>query len=239
MLLCGPALDTNESAASLDMLRQVTLSNAAKFVVTTAKFDAQDIAKSVNVQSDYPREPAYLQTILNWSEIGDLADPRFRDGYDLYCLQRILARQKRFDYAVMLRGSAPATFEARWPELQRAVEGRLFLTLDEEPAIDSTAARLPTFLIDLREAVNDFAANSWGDLRDERVGAFLDAAWQLYLTGAVYGLTAYSLDRALSIALDSIELEASLREQRPTTELQESGETLDGSDEHLIDEPAE
>jgi hypothetical protein len=224
MLLCGPALDTNESAASLDMLRQVTLSNAAKFVVTTAKFDAQDIAKSVNVQADYPREPAYLQTILNWSEIGDLADPRFRDGYDLYCLQRILARQKRFDYAVMLRGSAPATFEARWPELQRAVEGRLFLTLDEEPAIDSTAVRLPTFLI---------------DLRDERVGAFLDAAWQLYLTGAVYGLTAYSLDRALSIALDSIELEASLREQRPTTELQESGETLDGSDEHLIDEPAE
>jgi hypothetical protein len=224
MLLCGPALDTNESAASLDMLRQVTLSNAAKFVVTTAKFDAQDIAKSVNVQADNPREPAYLQTILNWSEIGDLADPRFRDGYDLYCLQRILARQKRFDYAVMLRGSAPATFEARWPELQRAVEGRLFLTLDEEPAIDSTAARLPTFLI---------------DLRDERVGAFLDAAWQLYLTGAVYGLTAYSLERALSIALDSIELEASLREQRPTTELQESGETLDGSDEHLIDEPAE
>jgi hypothetical protein len=222
LLLCGPALDANESAASLDVLRQITLPDAAKFVVATAKFDAQGVAKSVNVQSDYPGEPPYLETLLRWSGTGDLADPRFRDGYDLYCLRRILARQRGFDFAVMLRGGA-ATFEARWPELQRSVEGRLFLTFDEEGGIDSTAAPVSSFLI---------------DLRDERAGAFLDAGWQLYVTGAVYGLTAYSLGGALSIALDAVQLERSLREPKtgPAADLEESADILaDAKDEYLID----
>ena len=225
ILLCGPALDARESAASLELLRQITVPNAAKFVVTTAKFDAQDVAKSVNVQSDYPAEPAYLQTLLNWSEIGDPGDPRFRDGYDLYCLRRILARHKRFDYAVMLRGAAH-TVETRWPELQRSLEDRLFLIVGEEPPSNSTAARLPTFVI---------------NLRDERVDAFLDAASQLYLTGAVYGLTAYSLDTALSIALDSVQLEASLRAEaeEPAADLEGAATSADANDTRLIGEPTE
>ena len=94
ILLCGPALDAEESAVSLEVLRQVALPGAAKFLVTTGKFDTEGAAKGFNVEADYPAEPAYLQTLLRWSAAGGLDDPRFRDGYDLYCLGRILARHR-------------------------------------------------------------------------------------------------------------------------------------------------
>ena len=226
ILLCGPALDADESAVLLDVLRQVTLPNATKFVATTAKFDAQGVAKTVNVESDYPAELAYLHTLRKWSQIFDVADPRFRDGYDLYCLRRILARQRGSDYAMVLRG-AVAPLEARWPQLQRAVEGSLFVTFDERSAVGSSAAPTASFLI---------------DLRDERVGAFLDAAMQKYLTGAVYGLTDYSLNRVLSIALASIQLERSVRDrhEQAIVDPQISADTsADAKDEDLVDGEAE
>lgn len=226
ILLCGPALDAEESAASLDMLRQVTFPNAVKFVVTTAKFDAQGVAKCVNVQSDYPAELALLETMLRWSEVGDRGDPRFRDAYDLYCLRRILARHKKgFDYAVVLRGAA-ANFDERWPELQRSIEGGLFLTFGDASGIDGASAQVRSFLV---------------DLGDDRLGAFLEAAWQLFLTGAIYGLANYSLDTAFRIALDSVELGRSVQhaDARPAAD-SEGGCTLaDANDENLVDNQAE
>lgn len=191
ILLCGPALDAAESAASLEMLRQVALPGAAKFLVTTGKFDTEGAAKGFNVEADYPAEPAYLQTLLRWSEAGGLDDPRFRDGYDLYCLRRILARHGPFDFAVLLRGDA-ASFEASWPELGKHVDGRLYLTFGDEAS--------PSLLV---------------DIQDVRSAAFLDTAWQLYVTGAVYGIDGYALDGALDLALEAIEPGRSLRKRTP------------------------
>jgi hypothetical protein len=196
VLLCGPALDAKESAASLDILRQVTLPSAAKFVVTTGKFDAGGAAKTVNVDADYPPDPAYLLTLLRWAEISELADPRFRDGYDLYCLRRILARFKTFDYAVVLREGADRLQE-RWPDLQRGVGGRLFLTLEKRSPADHMMSTGPSIVI---------------DLKDDRTPAFLEAVSELYRTGAVYGMEAYTLEGALSAALDVIELQQVFRQ---------------------------
>lgn len=173
------------------MLRRVELPGAAKFLVTTGKFDAEGVAKGFNVEADYPPEPAYLQTLLRWSETGGFADPRFRDGYDLYCLRRILARSPQFDLAVLLRRDPDGLDEA-WPDLCKNVDGQLFLTFGDGGS--------PSLLVDLRDA---------------RAPALLDAAWQLYVTGAVYGLDGYSLDRALDIALEAIEPETSHRNPVP------------------------
>ena len=185
-MLCGPALDAEESAASLELLRQVTLPNASKFLVTTGKFDAEGAAKSSNVEADYPPEPAQLQTVLRWAEGAGLTDPRFRDGYDLYCLRRIIARHGGFDHAVILRSGA-AGLEARWSELKNSVEGRPFLTFG-----GGASGAGPSLLI---------------DLRDERAVPLLDAACEFYLTGGVYGMDEYSLELALQTATDAIEME--------------------------------
>ncbi len=162
-----------------------------------------------------PSSP-YLQTLLRWAEGDSLADPRFRDGYDLYCLRRILARHGRFDFAVVLRAGA-ASFEARWPELRKSVEGRLFLTFDD--------GSLRSLLI---------------DLRDERSAAFLDAAWQLYLTGAVYGIDAYSLDSALRLAVAAVELERSHRQRKGEAKLARTpAASADAAEASLVGRQAE
>jgi hypothetical protein len=194
ILLCGPALDDAESAASLEMLRRVALPGAAKFLVTTGKFDTEGAAKGVNVEANYPAETAYLQTLLRWSETGGLADPRFRDGYDLYCLRRILARHGPFDFAVVLRGDT-INLEASWPELRSGVDGRMFLTFGDEASLSLLF-----------------------DLQDSRASAFLDTAWQLYVTGAVYGIEGYALDRSLDLALEAIELERSIWKCTPSAD---------------------
>lgn len=191
ILLCGPALDAEESAASLDLLRQVTLPNATKYLVTTGKFDSEGAAKTVNVDADYPADPAHLKTLAAWADAGSLGDPRFRDGYDLYCLRRIIARFKGFDYAVLLRSGA-AAFQDRWPKLEEGVRGRFFQTFGRPSG--ATGKNLVI------------------DLRDERSADFLDAAWEFYSAGAVYGMQGYSLDLALSTAVDSVGLERKLRD---------------------------
>lgn len=194
ILLCGPALDTEGSAASLDLLRQVTLPNATKYLVTTGKFDAEGDAKTVNVETDYPADPPHLQSLLRWAELNDPEDGRFRDGYDLYCLRRILTRFKKFDYAVVLRDGA-AGLPGWWPELQDTLADRIFLTFDEQGPGGGTVSSRPSLII---------------GLRDIRTPAFLDAAWELYRTGAVYGIEPYSIVRAFDAALAAVELEQAL-----------------------------
>jgi hypothetical protein len=198
-MLCGPALNAEESERSLEALRDVTLAGAAKFLITTGKFETDGAARSVNVEADYPAEPAYLRTLLSWAQIGDLSDPRFRDGYDLYCVRRVLARHGPFDVAVVLRGGA-ASFESRWPELLKSVEGRLFVTFDG----DAAAALTP-----------GVGSNILFDLRDDRAPAFLEAAMQLFLTGSVYGMSDYTLDRALGVALEAVEVQQRISQSEP------------------------
>jgi hypothetical protein len=196
ILLCGPALDAEGSAASLDLLRQVSLPNATKYLVTTGKFDAGGDAKTVNVETDYPADPPQLRSLLRWAEINDLEDGRFRDGYDLYCLRRILSRFKKFDYALVLRNGA-TSLPGWWPELQASIAGRTFLTFDGQGPGAGTLSPHPSLIIDLQDA---------------RTPAFLDAAWELYRTGAVYGLEPYSIAAALDTALAAVELEQALRQ---------------------------
>jgi hypothetical protein len=189
-MLCGP-LNADGSVRSLEALREVTLPGVAKFLITTGKFETDGAARAVNVEADYPGEPAYLRTLLSWAEVADRADPRFRDGYDLYCVRRILSRHGPFAFAVVLRGGG-GSLESRWPELLKSIEGRLFLTFDG----DASAASTP-----------GAGSNILFDLRDDRAPAFIEAAMQLFLTGSVYGLSDYTLDRALETALEAVELE--------------------------------
>ncbi len=199
ILLCAPALDADESAAGLDVLRRVKLRGSAKFLVTTGKFDAQGDAKTVNVESDYPPEPALLQTLLRWTESDALSDPRFRDGYDLFCFRRVLSRFKKFEKAVLLRKGADA-LQKNWPELKTPLKGQLFVTFsDRVPARPRTADNLSLLI----------------DLTDERWAGFLDLALELYLTGAVYGMERYSLHLALSTALKALDIEQELSRPGP------------------------
>lgn len=193
ILLCGPARDADESAASLALLRTVTLPSAAKYLVTTGKFDGEGEAKTVNVEADYPDDPPHLQTLLRWAEAGNPEDPRYRDAYDLYCLRRILTRSGKADYAVVLREGANR-FQERWPEIQGSLEGRLFLTFDDGAVATGSGSR-PSLLV---------------NLQDDRSPAFLDAVWELYRTGAIYGMEDYTFEKALTAAVEAVELELRL-----------------------------
>ena len=180
LLICGPGLEAADSEASLQRLGQIGLAGATKVVVTTGKFETDGAAKRINVDADYPPEPAHLQTLLRWAGLNDLSDPRFRDGFDLYSLRRILARHAQSDFALVLRSGA-AGFDDAWPELRATLEGRPFLCFGGDGAPSRR--------------------NLLVDLRDSRTGAALQAAEQLYSTGAVFALAPYSLDAALDAAV--------------------------------------
>lgn len=193
ILIVGPALNAAESARSLEMLGCVNLPDATKFVVTTGKFDAAGSAKTFNVETGYPAEPPALQSLAAWAEVPHGFDPRFRDGYDLYCLRSLLAKNDGFDYAVLLRDATG--FEERWPDLKAKLEGRLFLTF--HPQLATAAA----------------SGNVLFDLRDERMPGLLELALDLYLSGAGYALPAYSLESALMTAIEALGLSDEMQVQ--------------------------
>jgi hypothetical protein len=193
-LLLASALDALESAAGLELLRNTILPNATKFVVTNGKLDTQKLAKTFNVESGYPAEPVHLQTLAAWAE-ASRHDPRYRDGYDLFCLRKILAAQDGFDLAVLLRGPVDLGTGAT---LVTRLQGRLFRSLQAEIPTDPGA---------------DERTNVLFDLRDQRIRAFLDHARELYVTGAVYGITPYSFERALSTAGQALQIEEEVLSQ--------------------------
>jgi hypothetical protein len=176
VLLCGPALDLAESAASLEMLRGIAIPGAEKFVVTTGKFDTQKDARAFNVEADYPAQTAYMQTLARWAEVPEWPDRRFRDGYDLYCLQRILAANDRFDIAVLIRDGG--NFSEHWPQLLEKLADSYFLVFGAEGG--------PAGLV--------------LNLQKEGVGAFLDYGLQIFSTGRSYAIEPYDLDRVLKLA---------------------------------------
>lgn len=180
LLIVGRALDPEESSATLQMLDSFDWPNATKCVVTIGKLDSRTVAKTVNVEAGYPADPAHLQTLAAWAECPHREDARFRDGYDLFCLRRVLEREHGFDYALLVR-DASGLME-RWPDLLSRIEDRPFLTLSSN------------------ENVGALLLN----LRDERAPEFLDCAWELYLSGTVYALPTYSFDEALSAAHQAV-----------------------------------
>ena len=195
ILLCAPALNASESLAGLEMLRALTLSGATKFIVTTGKIETQKEARTFNVEAGYPAETALLQTLSRWAEMPERPDARFRDGYDLFCLHRIVSENKGVDIAVLLRNGSD--LQARWPSLRRGLEGQLYQT-------SQTAETGPDLLI---------------NVADYRARRFLDRAVQFYLTGGAYAMEPYDLDRVLGLVAKAIELEADLDDLRKDTNL--------------------
>lgn len=186
VLLCGPALDLAESAASLDMLRGIAIPDAEKFVVTTGKFDTQKDARAFNIEADYPAETAHLQTLASWAEVSEWPDRRFSDGYDLYCLQRILAANDRFDFAVLVRDGS--NFAERWPQLLEGLADSYFLVFGEEggPA---------GFILNLQK---------------QGASAFRDYALQIFSTARSYAIEPYDLNRVLNLAQEALEVVGAL-----------------------------
>lgn len=183
ILLCAVARTAEESSSALEMLQSLSRTAATKFLVTTGKFDTQKQARAFNIEAGYPAETALLQTLGRWADVREGQDVRFRDGFDLFCLQRILIENGGFNIAILLRSRSD--FEAHWDELLESLEGRLFLT--------DTTEDEPNLLI---------------NVADPRATDFLDRAVQLYLSGRAYSLEHYDLDQALNIAAKVVELES-------------------------------
>jgi hypothetical protein len=183
ILVVGPALDEAGSSASLKTLAAIDLPNTTKYVVTKGKFDTRKVAKTANIEAGYPSEPAQLQTLASWAECPFRYDPRFRDGYDLYCLRTILEKGHEFDYALLMREQSRP--QLRWPELLERIAGSLFLTVSSDDIGPS---------------------NLLLNLTEERASLFLDFALELYFTGAAYGISPYSFENALLTAAAALRL---------------------------------
>lgn len=189
ILVLGTAADADESEHSLRLLEELQLPNAVKYVLTTGKFDARGAARTFNIEAGYPGEPAILRTLAAWAELP--SDARARDGYDLFCLKRLLEQAGSFDLALLLRGSAIG-IEAE-PDLAAKMNGRHFLIFP-----DAADAEPASVLFNLSNA-------------DSR--RFLDLGCELFATGAVYGLSPYSLNSALEAADDALRLEQQVAAQ--------------------------
>lgn len=176
------------------MLRLVTLPNATKYFVAHGKFDTQHPIKTCNIEADYPAALPYLRTLARWAAHSNPSDERFRDGYDLFCLRNILAKNEGFDYAILLRGVDG--FQEHWLDLRTAIQEQTFLTF--------AAA-----VVETSDTMTE--RNVIFDLGDRRAVGLLEQVCELYLTGAAYALSPYCLSDALATALHSLILEDEIR----------------------------
>ena len=185
ILLLGPALLPEESETSLKRLQQLSLPNATRLLITIGKFDTRRKALTVNVESGYPEEPALLQTFAAWADVPYGSDPRFRDGYDLFCLRRALERSDDFDFAVLVRSD---DLHLAWPQLRTDVRDQLFST--SAGLQDGVERDLIVF-----------------NVRDPRRTRFLDVLWDFYISGSAYSLSPYITEEALRLAAEAVQLE--------------------------------
>jgi hypothetical protein len=166
-------------ADALEMLQQVNLPNTTKVVVTQGKFDTQKAAKTFNLEAGYPPDPPRLHSVAAWAGMPVQSAAQHSDGLDLFALRAVILRDGPFDYAVLLRGRT--SFDDRWAELREQVNSRLFVVFQEDVVLF--------------------------DLRGPLAAAFLDRAWELYVTGTVYAIAGYSLQAGLALAADAVRLE--------------------------------
>lgn len=183
----GPAVDGAESAASLKRLADIKLPNASKYVVTVAKFDAQGVIKTFRVDGEYDVAPPHLQTLAAWAELPSRSGPRFRDGFDLFCLRALLSNAGAFDYAVVLREGT----------LSQANYAELIAVLDSKPFVTFHAGNSGVTVGSGRNIILNLASDKT---------MLLDLAWQLHVSGVAYAMIPYSLDRLMTVASDSLQL---------------------------------
>jgi hypothetical protein len=184
LLILGPAFDAAESSRSVDNLNRVDLPDAVKIVVTRGKFDAGVAVTTFNIDAGYPPEIAALQTVATMAGRRFRDDARFRDGYDFFCIRRLLDKRGGFDRLLLLRD--PVDLEQGWPGMAGRAATDLF-------AVDGETGR-----------------NLLLNLAEPRSRAFLTQAWALYATGAAFAIPCYSLATALGVACDAVDLVASL-----------------------------
>lgn len=164
-----------EPADALEMLRPAELPKLTKCVLTDAKFDTQRVAKTFNIEANYPPEPALLRTLAGWSGLGDEAAERLADGLQIFALRSVVDRDGPFGTVIVQRN--PCDFTQRWAALIEQLGDELYLELGKGNVV-----------------LNLNAGSK----------ALLDALWTLYETGAVYGFTGYSFGAALAAAADSV-----------------------------------
>jgi hypothetical protein len=179
ILLCGPSPQTMAPPQALDMLKQSALPNSLLCVITNGKFDTGNAAKTFNIDAGYSPEPPRLLTFAAWAGLAARSAEQCTDGHELFALRSVIKRDGPFDYALLQRG--PTKIDERWPDLKAKIEGKLFLAVQHRSVLFN--------------------------LGDERSSDFLQRAWELYSSGAVYGMADYSLKAALSVAAEAVRLE--------------------------------
>lgn len=175
ILLMGPAPTRAAPVQALEMLRGATLPKLTKCVLTDAKFDTQKAAKTFNIEAGYAPEPAQLQTLAGWSGLHEQAAEQLADGLELFALRAVIQRDGPFGYLILQRN--PSDLTQRWPALEEQIGDSLFIDLGD--------------------------GNLLFNLRCAGGPAFLEALWELYVTGAVYGFEDYSFGAAVGAACEA------------------------------------
>lgn len=192
----GPAMDGAESAASLKRLSDIQLPNATKYVVTVAKFDPEGVVKTFRADGEYDVAPPHLQTLAAWAELPSRSGPRFRDGFDLFCLRALLSKGGAFDYAVVFR---EGTFS-------QTNCSELIAVLDDKPFKTFHAGGSGVTVGSGRNIILNLASDTT---------MLLDLAWQLHVSGVAYAMIPYSLDRLMTVASDTLQLMTVDRDELP------------------------
>jgi len=178
ILLLGPSPDRMPPAEALEMLRPTELPKLTKCVLTDAKFETAKAAKTFNIQANYAAEPEQLRTLAAWSGLKDGAAEQLADGLEIFALRAVIERDGPFGYIVLQRHVADLA--RRWPAMAEEADEKLYLDLGDGNVLLS--------------------------LRAPRGSAIVDCLWELYLSGAVYGLIDYSFRAAATAAAQAAEL---------------------------------
>jgi hypothetical protein len=189
VLICAPATESAEAAAILDGLHTISLPNATKVLLTSGKFDAAQVAQTFNVESGYPAYPAQLETCSRWAEVDHWPDERFRDGFDLINLKRVLDKQDAVDLAVLLRD--PVHLDETWPALLSELGDQSYRLFG---ATELGVSR--SFLL---------------NLQSQAAREIFEIACEFYLSGRSYAVSPYSMEALFEVATDALRLKDELR----------------------------
>lgn len=178
ILLLGPSPSRMAPTEALELLRPTELPKLTKCVLTNAKFETAKAAKTFNIEAGYAAAPVQLQTLAAWSGLKEQAAEQLADGLELFALRAVIERDGPFGYVILQRH--PAGLTERWPAIAEQCGEQLYMDLGN--------------------------GNSLLSLRSPRGSAIVDALWELYFSGAVYGFTDYSFPAAVAAAAQAVEL---------------------------------
>lgn len=178
ILLLGPSPDRMPSPEALEMLRPAELPKLTKCVLTNAKFETAKAARTFNIEANYEAEPEQLRTLAAWSGLKEDSSEQLADGLELFALRAVIERDGPFGTVILQRN--PTDLTERWPAIAEELGEHLYLDLGN--------------------------GNVLLNLRSPSGSAVVDALWELYLSGAVYGFIDYSFGVAVAAAAQTVEL---------------------------------